>query len=101
MVDASPYFGKPTLSKALQRLCAENGFGYIPLGDRLLAANASGVATRWRRDGHFNESGNAIFADSMREWLTEHARHALHPAPRAITTAWHLGGPLDTARDSE
>jgi hypothetical protein len=36
-------------------------------------AHRQRISTHWPHDGHFNEAGNAIFADSMYEWLKENA----------------------------
>ena len=72
VVDASRYFAGlkwSSLSPALKALCAEHGFGWIPLGEELLAAEKNGVQTRWPYDQHFNETGNQMFADAMRRWM--------------------------------
>jgi hypothetical protein len=60
------------VSARLQRLCAERGLGYIPVSDRLIAANREGVPTRWAHDGHFNEAGNRVFAEAIQEWMSAH-----------------------------
>jgi hypothetical protein len=74
IVDSVRYFNArgSQLSEALAGLCAEGGFGYVPLGERLLEAERDGRRTRWAHDSHFNEAGNEIFADSLYEWITAH-----------------------------
>jgi lysophospholipase L1-like esterase len=70
VVDASRYFGDDaSVSRALEALCAEHGFGYIPLYEDLLDANRAGVSTRWPHDYHFNRAGNAILADALADWI--------------------------------
>ena len=74
VVDASRYFRYlkwETLTTTLERFCAENEFGWIPLGDELLKAEKSGISTRWPYDQHFNETGNAMFADAMYRWMVD------------------------------
>jgi hypothetical protein len=72
VVDASQYFGDDEIvSKNLNEFCAENGFGYIPLYKDLLKANMNGVATRWAHDGHFNDDGNIILAQSLYDWIAK------------------------------
>jgi hypothetical protein len=39
------------------------------LGDELLKAEAQHISTRWTYDQHFNETGNAMFADAMYRWM--------------------------------
>ena len=74
VVDASQYFGdQKSVSNALKKLSTENGFGYIPLYDFLLKANAIGISTRWRYDGHFNEAGNEILANTLYDWITQNS----------------------------
>jgi hypothetical protein len=74
IVDAARYLdpqeSSAAVSKMLVDLTAEEGFGYVPLTERLLAAERMGRATRWSRDAHFNRAGNEIFADALHEWLT-------------------------------
>ena len=57
------------LSAALRRMCADEGIGYVPLHAGLRAAEEGGRAPRWKRDGHFNEVGNEVFAETLRAWL--------------------------------
>ena len=78
IVDAAPYFndGAPEPSAALARLCAQEGFGCVPLGDRLLAANRAGRSTQWSRDGHLNAFGNELFAEALHEWMAAHPLRA-------------------------
>ena len=74
LADGGAYFGGSSgTSEALERLCAEHEIGYVPLGERLSEANRTGRATRWAHDGHFNEAGNQVFAESLSEWMAEHA----------------------------
>ena len=70
VVDASRYLGsREDCAQRLRGFCADHGLGYVPLSDDLLEANAAGVATQWRHDGHFNRAGNEIFAESLGRWL--------------------------------
>ena len=76
VIDASQYFGignQEGVSSALKELSAENGFGYIPLYDFLLKANAKGISTKWKHDYHFNEAGNAILANALYDWITQNS----------------------------
>ena len=57
------------LSTMLEYYCIENKIGYIPLYKDLNLANLNGKKTRWSFDGHFNEYGTKIFAESMYRWL--------------------------------
>ena len=78
VVDASAPFSNPSsttsmhLSRALERLCAREGFGYVPLGGRMVQAARNGQRLRWKHDPHFNEAGNANFAEALHEWMVEH-----------------------------
>ena len=75
VIDASQYFeDDPSVSRELSELCAKHGFGYVPVYHDLLKANASGIATRWTSDTHFNETGNRILASSLYDWLARSAR---------------------------
>jgi hypothetical protein len=72
VVDACAFFGgRPPVCQDLARFCTERDVGYVALSPRLRAANAAGRATRWADDGHFNETGNEVFAESMYDWLRE------------------------------
>lgn len=74
VVDASQYFGDGEIvSRTLNELCAEHGFGYIPLYEELLKANRNGVSTRWAHDSHFNDTGNIILAQSLYGWIAQTA----------------------------
>ncbi len=74
LVDAVVYHGgEVALSRTLQRFCRERGIGYVPLSGALLARNARGIRTRWNHDAHFNEAGNAAFAEAMHRWVIEDA----------------------------
>jgi lysophospholipase L1-like esterase len=74
LADGGGYFDTPSgASEALKRLCSEHAIGYVPLGERLREANQSGRGTRWPHDGHFNEAGNQVFAESLSEWMAQHA----------------------------
>ena len=74
VVDAVRYLGgAKKLSYNLRNFCMEQGLGYVPLSDDLLAANREGTSTRWRYDLHFNEAGNRLFADAMYRWVIRDA----------------------------
>ena len=73
VIDVSQYFGdSKAISRALKDSCYKNNFGYIPLYNDLIKANKNGDSTRWQYDGHFNELGNEIMAESLRVWVTQH-----------------------------
>jgi hypothetical protein len=73
IVDAARYSNSSDmLSQTIERFCTEKRFGYVPLSDYLLKANKNGIATRWVHDGHFNEAGNAIFAEAIYDWMVRH-----------------------------
>ena len=75
IADACSYFGAPSgSSEALQQLSRAREIGYVPLGDRLRAADQNGRATRFPHDGHFNEAGNQIFAEALFEWMAQQPR---------------------------
>lgn len=57
------------LSTMLEYYCSVNKIGYIPLYKDLNLANSNGKKTSWSYDGHFNEFGTQIFAESMYRWL--------------------------------
>ena len=57
------------LSTILEKFCDVNDIGYIPLYQDLNTANSNGKKTRWSHDGHLNELGYQIFAESMYHWL--------------------------------
>ncbi len=59
------------LSTILEKFCDVNDIGYIPLYQDLNTANLSGQKTRWSYDGHLNELGYKIFAESMYRWLQD------------------------------
>ena len=59
------------LSTILEKYCNVNKIGYIPLYQDLNKANLSGQKTRWPYDGHLNELGYRIFAESMYRWLLD------------------------------
>jgi lysophospholipase L1-like esterase len=66
VLDVSRYFGDPdAVSQALRRMCEANRFDYIAVYEDLLRANANGVSTRWRNDGHLNIAGNEILAGAL------------------------------------
>lgn len=60
------------LSTVLQKYCLVKGIGYLPLHNYLNDANREGVKTSFPMDGHLNEDGNRIFAESMADWLRTH-----------------------------
>ena len=59
------------LSTILEKYCNVNEIGYVPLYQDLNKANLSGQKTRWSFDGHLNELGYRIFAESMYRWLQD------------------------------
>jgi hypothetical protein len=59
------------LSTILEKYCNVNKIGYVPLYKNLNKANLSGQKTRWSYDGHLNELGYQIFAESMYRWLQD------------------------------
>ena len=59
------------LSTILEKYCNVNEIGYVPLYQDLNKANLSGQKTRWSYDGHLNELGYRIFAESMYRWLQD------------------------------
>lgn len=72
VVDVSNYFRYlrwKSLQSILKEFCADKGFGWIALGEELLTAESRGVTTRWPFDQHFNETGNALFAEAMYRWF--------------------------------
>lgn len=52
-------------SKILEKFCKYNSIGYIPLHDQLNKSRRKGIATHWKYDWHFNETGQRIFFESM------------------------------------
>jgi lysophospholipase L1-like esterase len=80
LVDANAYFdGSERLSEVLRSACRQQGLGYVPLAERLLAADQEGQATRWPSDGHFNPAGNQVFADALYEWIRGQSPAAPNP----------------------
>jgi hypothetical protein len=76
IVDVSEYLGRDVeVAAALEQLSRDKRFGYVPLSRQLNQANKSGIATRWPRDGHFNEAGNEILARALSDWITRSPRH--------------------------
>jgi hypothetical protein len=74
VLDASRYFGDhESVSSALKELSEGNGFGYIPLYEHLLKANANGISTQWAHDYHFNEAGNVILANALYDWIAQNS----------------------------
>ena len=71
VIDAFEYFASGPKTRwesgLLRSFCAEHGIGYRSVATPLLRANASGVATRWTYDGHFNVAGNRILAETLYE----------------------------------
>ena len=57
------------LPTVVQKFCSVNKISYIPLYRDLNSANHDGKKTRWAYDGHLNELGYKIFAESMYYWL--------------------------------
>ena len=52
-------------TKILEKFCEFNSIGYIPLHDQLNKSRRKGIATHWKYDWHFNETGQRIFSESM------------------------------------
>lgn len=74
VVDASQYFKDDEgVSRELDEFCAKHGFGYVPVYQDLLKANANGIATRWIFDTHFNETGNMLLASALYDWIAQNA----------------------------
>jgi lysophospholipase L1-like esterase len=69
------------VARALERLCAREGFGYVPFGDKTAQALRNGQRLRWKHDSHFNEAGNALFAEALSEWMIEHLPSPPTPSP--------------------
>ncbi len=73
VVDTSEYFDRSAralwLTRQIRALCSREDIAYVPLSAALLEANRHGRSTRWRHDGHFNELGNEIFAETLFQWL--------------------------------
>jgi hypothetical protein len=66
VVDASRYFGDdPSISTALQELCARRGSVYVPFYQDLQKSAGKGIPVQWSHDGHLNEAGNALLADAI------------------------------------
>ncbi len=59
------------LSTILEKYCNVNEIGYVTLYQDLNKASLSGQKTRWSHDGHLNELGYRIFAESMYRWLQD------------------------------
>lgn len=74
MIDAVRYFDPraSALSERLKTFCMARDFGYIPLTERLEAANQKGIPTDWGYDRHFNQAGNKVLADAMEDWILTH-----------------------------
>lgn len=93
VLDASRYFGdnkgNKILSSALEELCSEKSFGYIPLYDELLRANADGISTRWAHDRHFNEAGNEIVAKALFGYITQHSQMNESPVRQTSNNRRH------------
>lgn len=76
LVDATkniPRYGQlpaALVAKIMEKFCALNDIGYIPLHDQLNKSRENGESTRWKYDHHFNEIGNEIFSDSMFSYLS-------------------------------
>ncbi len=82
VVDVARYFD-PTadpLTAALAGLCNEQGYGYVALAEILRQSKQAGRPPSWVHDGHFNATGNALFADALYEWLAAHPHRSDPPA---------------------
>ena len=63
-------FAEPGASRSrIRPIFRIERLGYVPLSERLLEANADGIATRFRTDNHLNEAGHEIFAEALYSWL--------------------------------
>ena len=72
VIVSSQSLGDEELWIQLKEFCNLNNFGYIPLYQVLLEANANGTPTRWKYDGHLNELGNELLASVLHTWLAEY-----------------------------
>lgn len=55
--------------RKLGELCAEAGIPFHPLEPELRRLTSLGRVLHWRRDGHWNEEGNDVAAESMARFL--------------------------------
>ena len=71
VLDACTFFNPDleTTSKQIRDFCLQQDVHYIDLSKKLLEAEAKGISTHWYDDGHFNETGNQILAETVAEWL--------------------------------
>jgi lysophospholipase L1-like esterase len=75
IVDASRYFGDdPSISTALQDLCAKGSSVYVPFYKDMQQASAKGIPLQWSHDGHLSEAGNALLADAIYRSLIQERR---------------------------
>jgi hypothetical protein len=80
LVDVSRYvLATSDLPTVLSAFAAREGAGYVPLHAALAAAQRAGRATRWAHDGHFNETGNEVFATAMYDWVRRERKPAFTP----------------------
>jgi len=75
VVDVSLYFwflnSNDILTQRIQEFCLKKNYTYIPLYKDMLDTDRKNEWARWTHDGHFNEHGNAIFAENMLEWVKD------------------------------
>jgi hypothetical protein len=72
IVDAIAHFDRrpdAPLSGIVQRLAQRIGAGYLDFSKPLDEADARGIRTNWRYDGHFNEAGNELLAEALAQAL--------------------------------
>jgi hypothetical protein len=75
LVDVSRYTSPTSdLPAVLSAFAAREGAGYVALWADLAAAHRAGRVTHWPHDGHFNETGNEVFATAMFESLRREAQ---------------------------
>lgn len=60
-----------TASEFLYQLSLYYGFAHIPLDEKLNQSAKNGNSPRWVYDGHFNETGNKIFAEEMYRHISQ------------------------------
>jgi hypothetical protein len=82
IADAGAYLDAPgsTLPVILASLCRDEGFGYVPLGQRLVGSQWRGQPVKWPHDGHLNVHGNTLFAEAVHEWMAREHLPGAEPA---------------------
>ena len=71
IVDSFTYFNSITEEESvkLRDFCREQGIGHIPLSPLLLEAVETGNSPRFKYDAHYNDVGNALFAQVVYDWI--------------------------------